>query len=619
MAYRPLTPYRGDRSTATADDESYEMNATRSTTHDTLHVADTRYHPLASSEDTRSGNCPVVTATDEINETNARQSATHNTLRLDDNSYRPLASSDDIRSGASSHIGANGPSVTRDSISSAPRQNGTADETYLNSSTLHRSSEDMKRGNAREIFIAAYNRGALDSWFYECAALAFSVGCLVALGVMLTIYDGKKTPQLPYNILLNALISVLSTAAKSSLLFAVVGTLGQVKWAWFTENRQLSDMQTFDDATRGPWGALFLLFSRSIRPLASLGAAITRLALAYGPFLQQLVRYPVVQERVATTQATTKKATTLDATGNFSNWDAAKASIWSDLSQFDRRPDCPTGNCTWPPFTSLGYCSKCADTTTETSLNCSDIIASWDFNTSENCEIYPGQGYPATIWQRHPHYGAFLLRFIVWLVRETFTGGRNIGLQDPVRTRSPEPDSAFRSGYSYLGVEDPWLVFAYALFDEEDSPTGKDSLNVPVLVQAETCIITPCERTYQLSMTAGQLETVILDTDYGISAVLGWPDDKYQGKFRQPEACWQTTSYRGSDAPLPPVEECKNFPDIDVAACHGGDPTAGYIFCNDGSNEHLPDSIGLLGREGDGYSAYEATYNRAHAMTTGFS
>jgi hypothetical protein len=119
-------------------------------------------------------------------------------------------------------------------------------------------------------------------------------------------------------------------------------------------------------------------------------------------------------------------------------------------------------------------------------------------------------------------------------------------------------------------------------------------------------------------MTAGQLETVILDTDYGISAVLGWPDDKYQGKFRQPEACWQTTSYRGSDAPLPPVEECKNFPDIDVAACHGGDPTAGYIFCNDGSNEHLPDSIGLLGREGDGYSAYEATYNRAHAMTTGF-
>ena len=147
----------------------------------------------------------------------------------------------------------------------------------------------------------------------------------------------------------------------------------------------------------------------------------------------------------------------------------------------------------------------------------------------------------------------------MWLVRETFTGGRNIGLQDPVRTRSPEPDSAFRSGYSYLGVEDPWLVFAYALFDEEDSPTGKDSLNVPVLVQAETCIITPCERTYQLSMTAGQLETVILDTDYGISAVLGWPDDKYQGKFRQPEACWRTTSYRGSDAPSPLSRNAKTF------------------------------------------------------------
>jgi hypothetical protein len=136
---------------------------------------------------------------------------------------------------------------------------------------------------------------------------------------MLGIYDGKEAPQLPYNITLNALISVLSTAAKSSLLFTIAGILGQIKWIWFTERRELSDIQTFDDATRGPWGALILLCSRSRRPLASLGAAITILALAYDMFLQQLVRYPVVYDSVLSDEATTKKALSLTATGNMTD------------------------------------------------------------------------------------------------------------------------------------------------------------------------------------------------------------------------------------------------------------------------------------------------------------
>jgi hypothetical protein len=381
MSYRPLTPYRGDHFTASADDEAYEMNATRSATHNTLHVIDTRYHPLASLEDIRSGHRPVVAATDETHETNAMRSAANNTIRVVDDSYRPLASSDDIRSGASSHIGADRSPVTRDPISSAPRQDETTDDLEINRSVFHESSENLKRGKALERFKASYMRGALDSWFYEIAALAFSAGCLVTLAVMLGIYDKKETPQFAYNITLNALISVLSTAAKSSLLFAVAGTLGQLKWAWFTESRELSNLQSFDAATRGPWGALVLLYSRSIRPPASLAAVITILALAYGPFLQQLVTYPVIYEGVLSQEATTKKATSLNATGNFSNWDSARVAAWLDIGQFDRVPSCPTGNCTWPAFTSLGYCSKRAVTTAETSVKCSAVVDIWDVDS----------------------------------------------------------------------------------------------------------------------------------------------------------------------------------------------------------------------------------------------
>ena len=87
MSYRPLTPYHGELSTAIADDEAYEMNATRSVTNDTLHVADTGYHPLASWEDTRTGDHPVITANDDAHETNATRSAPHNTVRAVDDFY----------------------------------------------------------------------------------------------------------------------------------------------------------------------------------------------------------------------------------------------------------------------------------------------------------------------------------------------------------------------------------------------------------------------------------------------------------------------------------------------------------------------------------------------------
>jgi hypothetical protein len=288
-------------------------------------------------------------------EMNVTRSTTNKKARIDDDSYRPLTSSDDIHPGASSHSDAIGSPVTKTPTSSAPRQDETTNDNDFNNSTLYKQSAGLNHGTALERLAATWRLHALDSWLYECAALAFSVGCLVALAVMLGIYDGKETPHLPYNITLNALISVLSTAAKSSLLFAIVGILGQIKWAWFTERRGLSDMQTFDDATRGPWGALVLLCSRSKRPLASLGAAITILALTYDTFLQQLVRYPVIYQSVFSEEATTKKATSLNATVDFTDWDSARPAAWLEMSQLDRNPSCPTGNCTWPAFTSLGY------------------------------------------------------------------------------------------------------------------------------------------------------------------------------------------------------------------------------------------------------------------------
>jgi hypothetical protein len=554
---------------------------------------------------------------DEAYEMNTTRSATNNTAV--DDSYRQLASSDDIHPGVSSRSDSVGSPMVRKPTSPDPRQDERAEDHDFDNSVPYKQSARLKRGSALQGLAETYRLHALDSWFYECAALAFSVGCLVALAVMLGIYDGKKTPQLPYNITLNALISVLSTAAKSSLLFAIAGILGQMKWGWFTERRELSDMQTFDDATRGPWGALILLCSRSKRPLASLGAAITILALAYDTFLQQLVRYPFIQESVFSDEATTKKAISLSATGNLTDWDSARPAAWLDIGQLDRDPSCPSGNCTWPIFTSLGHCSKCGDTTAETSVKCSAAFDTWDAKSNETCEIYPDQGYPATVFQgiaiNSTDASYSKLDSIVWVVRETSPFGSADALYEPFIASDPVPNSAYQSvagaSYSYLGVDNPKLVLGYASFEgntrlDWNRRYPLNTSSPPVLVKAETCIITPCEKTYQLSMTAGQLRTVVLDIDYGVSEVLGWPESSDEAGTLIPlDRCWRTSSYRReSDAPLPPVESCTRadsrpkWSNPAITACNGGTSNSGSIFCSPNSPSDGARQIGLLGHEG---------------------
>jgi hypothetical protein len=479
------------------------------------------------------------------------------------------------------------------------------------SSTAPRSTGRVRSYSAARRLKGSKQAICVEPWtadFSEIAALAFSAGCLVALAVMLGIYDKKETPQFAYNITLNALISVLSTAARSSLLFAVAGTLGQLKWAWFMESRELSDIQTFDDATGGPWGALILHCSRSIKPLASLGAAIAILTLAYGPFLQQLVRYPVIYDSVFSHEAATKKATSLNATSNFTNWDSARVAALLDIGQFDRDPDCLTGNCTWPAFTSLGYCSKCGDTTAETSLNCSANFENWDTDSNETCcEILPDQGYPATVWQGlatdSTHYSISTVNSIVWVVRQISVGGRNDALYEPFNTPDPVPKSAFQSvtgaRYSYLGVENPMLVLGYVslLYDEGTAARSGSKRITPVPKKAETCIITPCERTYQLSMTAGQLNTVVIDTDYGVSEIIGLT--RTSQRFEKFLSCRGTTSYRGTDeAPLLPAEDCQLNIGSAITACHGDYPNSGNTFCSEVDLYNGAREMELLGREG---------------------
>lgn len=156
-----------------------------------------------------------------------------------------------------------------------------------------------------------WNRPFLNTWLPEILALTLSASCLVAIIVVLNFYQSKSIPQIPFGLTLNAIISILATGSKSSLLLAVGGAIGQLKWCWFIDKkRTLENIQDFDDASRGPWGSFNLLFSIHFRSLASLGALVTLLTLAYDPFVQQVLIYPVREVQHKSNETATGQALT---------------------------------------------------------------------------------------------------------------------------------------------------------------------------------------------------------------------------------------------------------------------------------------------------------------------
>lgn len=89
----------------------------------------------------------------------------------------------------------------------------------------------------------------LDTWFYEILAIVFSLACFASILSVLVAYNQKPAPSLSYGLTLNAIIFILATESKSSLIFATGECIGQLKWVWFYNRRkQLDSMQLFDSA-----------------------------------------------------------------------------------------------------------------------------------------------------------------------------------------------------------------------------------------------------------------------------------------------------------------------------------------------------------------------------------
>jgi len=156
-----------------------------------------------------------------------------------------------------------------------------------------------------------------------------------------------------------------------SLMKALGDALGQCKWLLFSRSqRPLSHLSHLDEASRGPYGSikLFCTYSR-YGTLPSLGALLTVATVAVNPFMQQIIHYRFidVEQGAALLPVIHHHRSNGDpgyVAENLTMFSAASIAFVSPLSStFNVTSFCPSGNCTWPAFQTLGICSHCTNLT----------------------------------------------------------------------------------------------------------------------------------------------------------------------------------------------------------------------------------------------------------------
>lgn len=295
-------------------------------------------------------------------------------------------------------------------------------------------------------------KGVLLNWWQEIGACILAVAAILALFATLYFYADKPSPDWPEWISLNTIVAIYVVLLKTGILLVAAEGLSQLKWNWISEHRALKDLVTFDDASRGPWGALQLLWNIKLRYLlASLGAMIIVLSLATDPFAQQILHYidcAISVDRHVSSVPRSNFYSQLGgghvAAGISNIGPGLQNSINAGIFAPTRSPTaaCPTGNCTVPhAYSAVGFCSECNDISDHLIFNnhTYNLRNSYDNRTSHTFNLTtslpwglasdstPGEGY-----QPLQSYAAFGAPYLTGTTAVDFILGKNFqGAIDP--------------------------------------------------------------------------------------------------------------------------------------------------------------------------------------------
>jgi hypothetical protein len=160
-----------------------------------------------------------------------------------------------------------------------------------------------------------WNFNFFKAWGLECLSMIGAVLCQAGIVGVLASMDGRPLDSWTIVVSLNAVVAILTTASKSLLLLPVTECISQFKWSYFDSRpRQMFDLDIFDNASRGPLGALMLLLRKqTMATLATIGAIVILASLAVDPFVQQVIHFETRLVPMGDGTATFPLATTIDS------------------------------------------------------------------------------------------------------------------------------------------------------------------------------------------------------------------------------------------------------------------------------------------------------------------
>jgi hypothetical protein len=138
----------------------------------------------------------------------------------------------------------------------------------------------------------------LSAWWWEMICCIIALGALLAIVATIRTHESQTLPQWRYGLTVNAVIAIFTVVLKAAAGLVLAEGISHLKWISVARPQPLSTFVAHDDASRGPLGALKLLFknrywSNGLHAssfISSLGALITVFILLLDPFSQQIVR-----------------------------------------------------------------------------------------------------------------------------------------------------------------------------------------------------------------------------------------------------------------------------------------------------------------------------------------